>query len=975
MTAPLVGRDDVLAELDEVLAEGRSGRGRVVLLTGEPGIGKTRLAEELTRRATGYAVHWAWCRSDRTMGSLRTWSSLLRALTHAVPAVSELAEGSDVLRGLVAGTAPAHVHPEAARASLAADVAHALSLARETPRLLVLDDLHEAEASTVRLLLDLGADLRGLPVVVVATARDSAWSAGDDQRGDLLRQAQRIPLRPLTADQVRQLVPQADDRLLARTGGNPLLVTELAGSAEDVPAGLRDLVATRLDELAAETQDVLRAAAVLGPRFRLDVLAEATGVPLEALPDHLPADLVAVGAAGDGAFVHELLGEAVYGTLGHGSRQAWHSRVGTALDGLLERGRMVAPAEVATHLLRAGREHAPRAVRRCLDAAAQAERMQAFEDVIRWYGEALALVPDPGRQADLLVRRARARRGAGDGAGSRADLLAAAELAEAAGRPDLLADAALGLGTGPGGFEVDQDDPVQLDLLRRALATLPEDDLARRAAVTARLSVARARLDPPDVLQARAREAVALGRASGDAVALGVALAALCDATAGPDHVVERLADSAEIVRLAVAAQDGDLELLGRRLRFLALVEHGDRAEAERELRAYEARARQVRHPLYLWYPPLWRAMWAMAEGDHDRARALLAESRRLGRGSPNAELLNVVGRWALLTATGDLAGLTRLVTDELDLSAVPDLWAVLSRALVAATVGDLAGARRELDRATDRLDEIPFDSEWLCSLAQAAETVERLGGHPIAARVYERLLPYAEVLCVEGIGAALRGPGHTFLACTAPDAATRRQHLRRAGELLRGIGATGLLAALPGTEPATDSGTAALRREGEIWAFCWRGHETRVKDSKGVRDLSVLLVRPGQDVSALDLYGDQVPLEHDTGEVLDAAARSAYRRRLAELEAQDSLSEAEAEERAQLLQQLSAAYGLGGRVRRTGSSAEKARTAVTARIRDAIRRLGALDGELGRHLDRSVRTGAFCSYAPEMPVSWHLTP
>jgi hypothetical protein len=163
------------------------------------------------------------------------------------------------------------------------------------------------------------------------------------------------------------------------------------------------------------------------------------------------------------------------------------------------------------------------------------------------------------------------------------------------------------------------------------------------------------------------------------------------------------------------------------------------------------------------------------------------------------------------------------------------------------------------------------------------------------------------------------------------------------------------------------------MARAGEVWALTWRGRETRVKDSKGLRDLAALLAVPGTEIPALDLYGG--PVEHDTGEVLDAAAREAYKRRLRELEDAESLSETEATERALLLEQLAGAYGLGGRVRRTGSSAEKARSAVTARVRDAVRRIAAHDPELGRHLDRSVRTGTFCRYSPETPVVWRLTP
>jgi len=970
-TTPLVGRDRPLAELDAVLAEARQGRGRLVLVTGEAGIGKTRLAEELVRRADGFAQHWAWCRSDQSMGSLRTWSTVLRALTATHPAVAELAERTPLLRSLVAGTGTGEVHPEAGRGALAQDVAHALRLAADRPRLVVLDDAHDAEASTLRLLLDVSPELRTLPVVVLATARDSGWEGREDLRAELLRQSSRVALTALTPDEVRDLVPGADDRLIARTGGNPLLVTELARGAEDVPTSLRSLVGARLASLPPRSRQVLEAAAVLGPRFRLDVLADVASMPLDELGRHLAADLVVVTNPGEARFTHELLRDAAYEEVA--DKEAWHARAGAVLDVLLERGRLVAPAEVATHLLRAGPAHAESAVRRCLEAAAHAERMQAFEDAVHWHRQALELLDDPAGSAEVLTRRARARRGYGDRDGARDDLLLAASLAQQAHRADLLAHAALGLGSGPGGFEVDQQDAAQLDLLQEALRTLADDDLALRACVTARLAVARARLDPPEVLEAAAREAVELGRRSGSPAALGVALAALCDTIAGPDDVAERLEHATEVVALAVQAGDGDLELLGRRLRFVTLVEQGRREEADRELRAYELRAHEVRHPLYLWYPPMWRSMWAIAEGRYDESAQLLDEALGLATGSANGELLTTVARWFLYVARGDLEGLRR-THEALDMSGMVDLWVHVTRALIAAELGDLDAARQHFELVAHRLDEVPRDGEWLATMAQVAELIEAMGGHPAAAAAVTGLLePYAELWAVEGLGAAIHGPVHASLARCHPDPAARELHRTRAVELLQGVGAAALAATLTGAAPPAVPGSAALVREGDVWALTWNGRETRVKDSKGVRDLAALLAAPGQEVPALDLYGG--PTEHDTGEVLDATAREAYKRRLRELEDADSLSEGEATERALLLEQLAGAYGLGGRVRRTGSSSEKARSAVTARVRDAVRRIAAHDPELGRHLDRSVRTGTFCSYEPETPVAWRLTP
>jgi hypothetical protein len=978
-TAPLVGREQALAELDAVLAEARSGRGRLVLVTGEAGIGKTRLAEELVRRADGFATHWAWCRTDQSMGSLRTWSSVLRNLTATVPAVAELAESTPLLKSLVGGTGVGEVHPDAARGALAADVVDALAAAAGAPRLVVLDDAHDAEASTVRLLLDVSPALRTLPLVVVVTARDTGWTGREDLRADLLRQGARVALGPLGPDEVRQIVPGADDRLIERTGGNPLLVTELGRSREHVPPSLRALVAGRVAELPEPTQRVLAAAAVLGPRFRLDVLADVVGIPLADIGGHLPEDVVVISGAGEARFTHELLRDAVHEGLSRSEQEHWHGLCGEVLDRLMGRGRMVAPAEVATHLLHAGPAFADLAARRCLEAAAAADRMQAFEDAAHWYHQALDLLTDAADQSDLLVRRARARRGYGDAVGARSDLLQAADLAEQAGRPDLLAHAALGLGSGLGGFEVDQEDSTQLRLLDRARAALPDDDLVLRALVTARLSVARARLDTAAQVQERARDAVELGRASGDPVALAVALTALCDALGAPEHVQERLDHSAEAVALALHAGDRDLELLGRRFRVLALMELGRREESEREAKAYELRAQEARHPLYQWYPPLWRATWLMAEGQWEACERELDVSLELGRGSSNAELLNMVARWPLYAWSGDRARLLELI-HSFDDMAFDGLWVHISRALFQTQLGELEPARSYVSLFAHRLDEIPRDAEWLATMAQVAEVAGFVQDWSLGARVAELLTPHAELWAIEGIGAALHGPMHASLARCHPDPEARDQHRSRAIELFQAVGATARIASLGTptelvtTAPAT-SGGASLLREGDVWAFTWNGKETRVKDSKGLRDLAALLAEPGKEVAALDLYGLDAPVEHDTGEVLDAAARDAYKRRLAELESEPSLSEAEALEREMLLDQLAGAYGLGGRVRRTGSSSEKARSAVTARIRDALKRVAALDPELGRHLTHSVRTGTFCSYGPETPVAWRLTP
>jgi hypothetical protein len=251
----------------------------------------------------------------------------------------------------------------------------------------------------------------------------------------------------------------------------------------------------------------------------------------------------------------------------------------------------------------------------------------------------------------------------------------------------------------------------------------------------------------------------------------------------------------------------------------------------------------------------------------------------------------------------------------------------------------------------------------------------------------------------VEGICAAVRGPVHRHLALLADvlgDREAAAAHRAEAVAQARALGATALVARIerearpssaagaPPEQAAGDPGPDhVFRRDGEVWTLRYGGRQVRLRDSKGLRDLHALLTRPGTAVAALDLASGapgRVPAATDTGEVIDAQARSAYRQRLRELEEAAAEADAAADigrsarvaaERDALVEALTQAYGLGGRVRRAGSDAERARTAVTARIKDAIRRIGEAHPDLGRHLARSVRTGTFCVYEPDQPTTW----
>jgi tetratricopeptide (TPR) repeat protein len=322
--------------------------------------------------------------------------------------------------------------------------------------------------------------------------------------------------------------------------------------------------------------------------------------------------------------------------------------------------------------------------------------------------------------------------------------------------------------------------------------------------------------------------------------------------------------------------------------------------------------------------------------------------------------------------------------------------------------------------------ETIPADSEWLPGVATVVDAA-RLLDHPILEQAMEVARPYAERFAVEGIGGALHGSIGRLVADAlvalgrndeaVPYARRALESNRAAGALLAAHAQRTLASALGDTpearelaaaanatyeglglphlvranearsEPPTAGRDGELRRDGDVWHVAFGGSSTIVKHSKGMHDLALLLGRPGRDVHVTEL--EALPPEVAAAargsardEALDRQAVAAYRSRLAELD--DDLADAEAandivraertrSERDFLLDELSSSIGLGGRARAAGPDpVERLRKAVTARVRDTIRRIDAVHPELGRHLSNSIRTGTYCSYHPEQPVVWH---
>ncbi|ODU03732.1 MAG: hypothetical protein ABS81_13180 [Pseudonocardia sp. SCN 72-86] len=991
----LHGRESEQRELLAAAAAAfAAGRCTSALVVGDAGIGKTRLVAEVADRlrVDGVRVAWAACRADGGAPPYWPIAQLLGTLGRA-----------DVL-----DVAPA-AEPEFARFLLFDAVAAAL---REVgPLLAVVDDLQWADLPTLRLLAALRAHLAAAPVMVVATVREGDPAA--PQALDEIVADRRIVLRGLAApDLVPVLAEQtgveldgmAAADLHARTGGNPFFAAEVvrmrrAGREAGVPGGVRAVLDRRLDGLPDGTEVVLRAAAALdvGVTTGVDavLLARVAGIAPGALAGTAePAVAAGLLRVVDGRFrfPHALVAETVSARTPAGGRLDLHRRAASALA-VREAAGTASAAAVAHQLVAAARLSGDpveaRAAARAAEAAAdRAVSVAAHEDALTWLDAALTVLPgdepDPAaRRPALLCARGEALLASGDPAAARDSFGAAATLARALDRPDLLATAALGRTGGATGFEVDLVDPDRVALLEEALAALPATDSVLRATVTARLSVALAFTAGAGRREGLAQEAVAAARRSGDVRALAGALAAWCDAAAGPERVAARRAASTEIVETARAAGDRAAELLGRRLRLVASAEAGDWPAVDIEIDGYARVAESVRRPDLAWPVPLWRGARATMRGDVAAEAEHAAELRRLTAlsSSSNAGLLGLTQEFVREALAGRAVG-----TVDLFLEQVPEsvAAAACTIAFLHALSGDATAAGLALHRYLGERTAVR-DSEWLPEVVQAAQTAVLIGDRDAARTVHDALAPFAGLFAIEGFLAGTWGcvDGHLGrLAALLGDDAAAQRHLAVAADLDAAAGAAlgertrSWARTDPARGPVSD---AVFRRSGEIWTVGWQGREVSLRDSKGMRDLAVLLARPGREVAVHELTGARVAAP--AVELADRTAIAAYRSRLQELAAEidfhtDNGTDARAralEERDALLAELGAVTGLGGRPRTVGSDVERMRKAVGNRIRQAMTRIDEALPDLGRHLTTSVRTGTFCRYAPERDVDWQL--
>jgi tetratricopeptide (TPR) repeat protein len=778
-----VGRRGELALLRRHWQLAKGGERQLVVVLGEPGVGKSRLAAELARaaHAQGAAVLLGRC-TEEPLLPYQAFAEALRA--HVPPPAEPAGELARLVPGLadLAGAGPAATESDGARFWLFEAVADLLAaLSEERPLLLVLEDLHWADKPTLLLLLHLLRAPEPLRLLVVGTYRETELGWSDPLAGALAelrreRTGTRLRLEGLDEGQTTAVVSawvgnEAPAALAAevhrRTEGNPFFVEEVLSDLTEsgaelaevgVPEGVKEVVGQRLGRLGEQTRRTLVAASVLGPRFDLHVLAavleELSADQLaDALDEAASAGVVREEAerAGRFAFSHALVRETLYGQLAGARRTALHGRAAEALERLYgERPERV--GEIAHHLFEAAAPpFAERAIDYAVRAADLASAQLAYEDAALQLERALRALElleraDDARRCELLLSLGDARLRAGERADGRAAFAGAARAARALGRADLLARAALGFGgLGVTILEVDE---ATVALLEEALAALGDEDGPLRARLLGRLAVELYYGPSRERSEALGAGALAVARRSGDRRALAYALNARHVSLWRPDGLDERLGIAREMVALAERAGDPEGALQGRNWLVTDLFEAGEMAQLDEAIDAYEDLAKRFRLRAYEWYAPLWRGGLASLRGEFADAEPMLREAVRIGTlaGDRNVELADQV-RLGIVAMRADFEAMYRSfvpIAQPKIGSSPASLSFRCGMAFVAAGSGREAEARDHLEHiAAHGLDRMPFDVNWLETVGTLGEACAMLGDADRAAQLYRLLLPY----------------------------------------------------------------------------------------------------------------------------------------------------------------------------------------------------------------------------------------
>lgn len=799
---PFAGRQRELGVLLECLDATAAGQGGLVLVGGEPGIGKTRLASELVlcARAHGWRVLTGRAPQSEVAPPYVPFTEPLAEYVRACPVAGlreQLGKGAADIALLLPEVheripdlppSPPLAHDYARYRLFEGVTDFLVGIARSSPvgLLLLLDDLHAADRPTLLLLHHLVRKLGEAPLLVVGAYRTvdvDAPQVLQDALAELSRDTayQRVLLNALDADAAAVVVeglaggpavPAVTDAIHRESGGNPFFIREIVRhlqaenrdltdprlAAEDwgIPEEIRYVIGKRLSRLSATTRQMLHAAAVLGDGFGFEMLTAVSGLDedscLDAVDEAIHAGVMREESNGY-SFSHALIRETLSRELARPRRQRLHLRAAEALERLHAGHLQPYLLTIATHCRLAGPAADPaKALDYARRAGAAAATVFAWEDAVTHWRTAVDLLdtrgsegtPDTVLQCDLLVELGRAQGRAGDSRGATASFRRAAALARQAAAAEQLARAALGYTeVYATGSEVDT---YLVGLLHDALAALGPADSAPRARVLAGLAMALRYAPEAERRASLVREAVAMARRTDDHTALPFALTAMHVANWQPGNVAERLDAATEAVRLAEPTTNRELACWGHHWRAIDLLEMGDIDALDKELNAHQLLAEELRAPYYIWNSLRLRATRAIMGGAIAEGERLAEQALAIGRrvDPVDAHAMYTTQIWNIRLWQGRLAELLPDWERYCEYySAIPAWRARL--AWMYAELGLMAEARRELERLTaDGAVALPREMHWLAGITFLVQTCAHLGDTTHAQALYDLLQPYA---------------------------------------------------------------------------------------------------------------------------------------------------------------------------------------------------------------------------------------
>jgi tetratricopeptide (TPR) repeat protein len=641
---------------------------------------------------------------------------------------------------------------------------------------LVLDDLHAADAPSLLLLRFLARELASARMLVLGAYRD-VDPRPSEQLTELLAEVarepitRRLPVAGLSEREVAEYVertapdsapPGLAETLYEETEGNPLFVGEIVrlSSAEGahsgdlaIPQSIRDVIARRLTYLPEACNRVLVLASVLGREFTIDALARLAGVADDQLLDTLDEPMAArvvsdiPGESGRLGFEHALIRETLYDELTGARRVQLHRGALEALEALYGAEAPPHHAELAHHCM-AGREF-EKGLRYATSAADRAVAQLAYEEAARLYSMAVeAFDSKPSAQPTrcrLLLALGDAHARAGDMDRAREAFLGAADSARSVGLAEGLARAALGYG---GRFAYARaGDSRLVSLLEEALAALPDADSEIRAMLLARLAGALRAEPSVDRRAALSSGAVQMARRLGQPTTLAYTLESAF-AGVSPDDTEAWLTTGDELVRVAQDAGDREREFFGHQHGLGALMVMGDVHAADTRLATMAEIADELRQPTQRRALAVTRTMRALFAGRFEDADQLIDEALEVGPGGPGHDPVWFwvvhVQAWALAREQGRLQDVVQDIERLVEAHpAVTCLQAVL--ASLYSELGS-AGALEQFDAlAHDGFEGVAFDSEWLFQMSLLSQVCVSLGDEAGADTLYSLLLPYAD--------------------------------------------------------------------------------------------------------------------------------------------------------------------------------------------------------------------------------------